>query len=88
MTTLYFYSIDVSFPLLAEIIPWLRQPMRHQANLMFGRNNYHAFTQANTHEHWQNRQILSPEKSPIGRVRHLASRTTCTKVYSHNTNVQ
>ena len=38
-----FIQLTSSFPFLAEIIPRPRPPMRHQANLMFGRNNYHAF---------------------------------------------
>ena len=37
-----FIQLTSSFPLLAEIIPRPRPPMRHQANLIFGRNNYHA----------------------------------------------
>ena len=38
-----FIQLTSSFPLLAEIIPRPWPPMRHQANRMFGRNNYHAF---------------------------------------------
>ena len=38
-----FIQLTSSFPVLAEIIPRSRRPMRHQANLMFGCNNYRAF---------------------------------------------
>ena len=38
-----FIQLTSSFPLLAEIIPRPRPPIRQQANLMFGRNNYLAF---------------------------------------------
>ena len=38
-----FIQLTSSFPLLAEKIPRPQPPMRHQANLMFGRNNFLAF---------------------------------------------
>ena len=86
-----FIQLTSSFPLLAEIIPRPRPPIRHHANLMFGRNSYRAFHRLNPmHTGKTGRfglQKNRPSSVPaiLRHVRHVQMYTAAIQMYSSGT---
>ena len=86
-----FIQLTSSFALLAEIIPRPRPPMRHQANLMFGRNNYRAFHRlipmhtGKTGRFGRQKNRQSSVPAILHHVRHVQMYTAAIQMYCSRT---